>query len=184
MTVINTVFSWIINICPQSHCTMTRDPHYCLHWSYGSSSRSLACNKFSQQNPECVDSIGMAKSIAIFGELPFVQLTTTCTTNNIIGVAVETRLLPLALLCWTVPVLAHWRCELAKPCFFALRLGVLMNCTSSQIPHHQKTGYYFLYCHLALSLPNSPRTTPMPSHSHWLEAVIRWLWYDLNGAFF
>ena len=148
-----------------------------------SSSWSSAQKKFSKQNPEWFDSIGMAKKTPKFWDLPFVQLTTTCTTDNILEVAVETRLLPLALLCWTVPVVAHWRCELAKPAFFALRVGVRTNRTSSQSPRHQKTGYYFLYRHPALSQPEVRTTTPMPSHSHGLEAVIPWLWYDLTGTF-
>ena len=62
----------------------------------------------------------MAKKTPKFGDLPFVQLTTTCTTVNIIESAVEKSLLPLSLLCWEVPVVAHWRCELAKPHFFLL----------------------------------------------------------------
>jgi hypothetical protein len=73
-----------------------------------SSSWSLAHNKFSQQNPEWFDSIGMAKKTPKFGGLPFVQLTTTCITVNIIKSTVEKSLLLLSsLLCWVVPVVAH-----------------------------------------------------------------------------
>jgi hypothetical protein len=60
----------------------------------------------------------MAKKTPNSGDLPFVQLTTTGTTGNIIESAVEQSFLLLSLLCWAVPVLAHWRCELAKPRFF------------------------------------------------------------------
>jgi hypothetical protein len=85
----------------------------------------------------------MAKKTPKFGDLPFVQLTTTCTTVNIIESAVEKSLLPLSLLCWAVPVVAHWRCELAKPRFFAVRLGVRTSRTPFQFPRHQKQGIIF-----------------------------------------
>jgi hypothetical protein len=39
--------------------------------------------------PESFHSIGMANSTAKFGELPFIELTMTCTTENIIGSALE-----------------------------------------------------------------------------------------------
>jgi hypothetical protein len=108
-----------------------------------SASRSLAQKKFSQQNPEWFDSIGMAKKTPKFGDLPLVQLMTTCTTINIIESAVEKSLLPLSLLCWAVPVVAHWRCELAKPRFFAVRLGVCTSHTLFQFPRHQEQGIIF-----------------------------------------
>ena len=109
----------------------------------GSFTRSSAHNKSSQQSPEWFDSIGMAKKTPKFGDLPFVQLTTTCTTVNIIESAVEQSFLPLSLLCWAVPVLSHWRCELAKPRFFGVRLGVRTSRTPFQIPHHQNQGIIF-----------------------------------------
>jgi hypothetical protein len=64
----------------------------------------------------------MAKKTPNFGDLPFVQLTTTCTTVNIIESAVDKSLLRLSLLCWVVPVVARWRCELAKPRFLLFGL--------------------------------------------------------------
>jgi hypothetical protein len=85
----------------------------------------------------------MAKKTTKFGDLPFVQLTMTCTTVNIIESAVKKSLLQLSLLCWAVPIVAHWRCELAKPPFFAVRLGVCTSRTPFQFPHHQKQGIIF-----------------------------------------
>jgi hypothetical protein len=79
---------------------------------------SLGQKKFSQQIPEWFDSIGMAKKTLKFGDLPFVQLMMTCTTINIIELAIEKSLLPLSLLSWGVPVVASWKCKLAKPHFF------------------------------------------------------------------
>jgi hypothetical protein len=85
----------------------------------------------------------MAKKTPNFGDLPFVQLTTPCTTVNIIESAVEKSLLPLSLLCWAFPIVSHWRCELAKPRFFAVRLGVRTSRTLFQFPCHQKQGIVF-----------------------------------------
>lgn len=132
----------------------------------GSFCRSSAYNKFSQQSPEWFDSIGMAKFTPKFGDLPFIQLTTTCTTVNIIESAVEKTLLPLSLLCWTIPVLAHWRCESVKPRFFCCSARCSHQSDSVSVSTSSKTGNYFLYRHLALSLPNFPRTTPMPPDLH------------------
>jgi hypothetical protein len=85
----------------------------------------------------------MAKKTPKFGDLPFVQLTMTCTTVNIIGSAVEKSLLPLSLLCSAVPVVTHWRCELAKPRFFAVRLGFCTSHPPFQFPRHQKQENIF-----------------------------------------
>ena len=128
--------------------------------------RSSAYNKFSQQSPEWFDSIGMAKFTPKFGDLPFVQLTTTCTTVNIIESAVEKALLPLSLLCWTIPVLAHWRCESVKPRFSCCSARCSHQSHSVSVSTSSKKGNYFLYRHLALSLPELPRTTPMPPDLH------------------
>ena len=114
----------------------------------------------------------MAKKTPKFGDLPFVQLTTTCTTVNIIESAVEKSLLPLSLLCWAVPVVAHWRCELAKPRVFCCSARCSHQSYSVSISTSSKTGNYFLYRHLALSLPESPRTTPMPPDLHRLDALV------------
>ena len=103
---------------------MTHDPHYCPRQSYWVILPEFGTKKSSQQNPERFHLLGMAKKSPNFGDLPFVQLTMTHTTANIIEVAVESRFLPPSLWLWAVPVLAHWRCELAQPHFFAVRLRV------------------------------------------------------------
>ena len=85
----------------------------------------------------------MAKKTPKFGDLPFVQLTMTRTTANIIEFAVESTFLPPSHWCWMVPFLAHWRCELAEPRFFAVRLRVRKTHTPFQSPHHQKQAIIF-----------------------------------------
>jgi hypothetical protein len=113
----------------------------------------------------------MAKKTPKFGGRPFVQLTMTCTTVNISKSTVEKSLLPLSLLYWTIPVVAHWRYKLAKP-FFCCLAWFLHQLHSTSNSTSSKTGNYFLYCHLALSLPDVPRTTTMPPDLHWLNALV------------
>ena len=127
------------------HCRMTRDPHYCPAGHTGSFSRSSAQKKFSQQSPEWFDSIGMAKFTPKFGDLPFIQLTTTCTTVNIIESAVEKTLLPLSLASCAgrSPFLHTGGASRSSHVFFAVRLGVRTSRTPFQCPRHQKQGIIF-----------------------------------------
>jgi hypothetical protein len=111
----------------------------------------------------------MAKSTPKFGELPFVQLTTTCTTVNIIGSAREKTSSSRVSLVLGGPPCRTLKVRVGQARFFAVRLGVRTNRTLFQSPRHQKSVLIFFIS----SFPRIfPPTTPMPSYSHRLDALI------------
>jgi hypothetical protein len=61
---------------------------------------------------------------------------------------------------------------LAKPRVFCCSARCSHQSYSVSISTSSKTANYFLYRHLALSLPEERRTTPIPPDLHRLDALI------------
>ena len=126
----------------------------------GSSSRSSARNKFSQQSPEWFDWIGMANLTANCGTVLLIELTMNCSNSKISVSAVERSDFVKLSFSLGGPRCRTLKVRVGQAPFFCCSARCLHQSYSVSKSTSSKIGSYFLYRRLTLSHEFSHRLHP------------------------
>jgi hypothetical protein len=124
----------------------------------------------------------MANLTAIFGTVLLIELAMNCSNSKIsVSTIKKSNLAKVAFLLGGPVCCTLSNVRVCQAMFFCCSARCLHQRYPISISTSSKTGNYFLFHHLALSLLEVPRTTPMPPDLHGLDALIAGVSFQKSG---